>query len=111
MGVFNYAGYDVELEWGKYVYTDNTAINLVEKGTGELITTVTVNLEDVKVDEDIIGVKDYSENEGMVKFLIDNELIETGFEMLEPRGFVLIPYYRLTDKAKKLREEFYKEKI
>lgn len=53
-------------------------------------------------DTDEIGIKDWSENEGMVDFLLKNEIIFGEPIDYENSGFVTIPYYKLTDKGMEL---------
>ena len=66
------------------------------------ITKVTVN-PDVKVPKGCIAVKNYSENEGMVSWLVSEGLIEETPIQIIVSGWVEIPIHRLTDKG---REEF-----
>jgi hypothetical protein len=53
---------------------------------------------------DEIGIKNWSENEGMDKFLIDMGIIENEPFEYEPSGFIQIPYYKLTKKGLELFE-------
>lgn len=101
MEKYLYKGREVVLQWGNYV-NGNTAIDLINKNTGEQVVTVTVNI--AMVDSNCIVVKNYSENTGVEDFLKEYGLV--GEVVGEQRsGFVIVPVYLLTDKALKLREE------
>ncbi len=100
--------YECEIEFGKYV-NGNTAIQLIGKqGTkweGELVAVASVNGER-EVQENIVGIKNWSENEGMSEALIKANVIEEELLFTEPTGFVTIEYYKLTARAlEKLKED------
>lgn len=59
------------------------------------ITKVTVN-PDIKIPTDRIAIKNYSENEGMVDFLVEEDLIEPDPVQIIESGFVTIPVHKLT---------------
>lgn len=99
-------GEELDVVFGSYGNNGNTAIQLVNKDD-ELYTVATVNLE--KEDKDIVGIKDYSENEGMVDALVEAGVIEKHFVKMEPSGFIVIPYFPLTEKAKELRDKQFEE--
>ena len=100
---FKLNGEEVKLYFGRYG-NGNTSIQLYNL-EGELYTTITVNVCYLG-NEDIVGVKNYSVNVGVDKFLIENELVEKEVLNRIPRGYVEIPFYRLTNKAIKIRDEF-----
>jgi hypothetical protein len=66
-----------------------------------LIATCTINGR-VEIEGSIIAIKDYSENEGMVDFLKSIGIIEDRPKYCEHSGFVIIPYYGLTESGKEL---------
>ena len=70
MPVIKYKEWNCELEFAKYADNGNTAIELVDAETGEPISTATVNLG-VKLPKNQAFIKDYSENEGMLNYLIE----------------------------------------
>lgn len=84
---------------GSYETTGNHAISVAnDEG---LICYCTVNAQRVnKPDE--IGVKNYGENEGMMDFLIGMGIIEKKPFTFEHSGFVMIPYFKLTDSGLEL---------
>lgn len=92
-----YKGYKCELQFAKY-FNGNTAIQLIDKEDGSPVAVATVNGED-NPPEGVVGIKDWSENEGMVNALIEANVIEQELQFLEPTGFVVIKYYKLTDMA------------
>lgn len=50
----------------------------------------TVNLPEIAMAPTEIAVKDYSENEGMLQFLIDNNIVEPPHRFASS-GFVVVP--------------------
>lgn len=93
-------------------YANNrTAIKLVSPEDGESIAVATVNLPDVPIGPDEAAIKDYSENEGMARVLIDAGLIEPEADRWLRSGFVTVGVYRLTSKAigERARQERYAE--
>ncbi|ENH96703.1 hypothetical protein J416_09404 [Gracilibacillus halophilus YIM-C55.5] len=93
----NFKGYDCIAAFGKYL-NGNTAIQLVDAEDDSLVAVATVNGE-IKNTEEIVGIKNWSENEGMVDALIDAGVIEPDLKFFEPSAFVVIEYYKLTDAA------------
>lgn len=97
----HFNGYDCVVVFAPY-FNGNTAIQLFGKeGTeyeGELVTVASVNGE-MEVPEDIVGIKTWSENRGIVKALIDANVIEDQIQFTEPTGFVEIQYYKLTNAS------------
>jgi len=65
------------------------------------ITKVTVN-PDIIVSSDCIAIKNYSENEGMVDWLISMKVIEETPVKIIGSGFVQIPIHRLTKRGNEL---------
>lgn len=95
---------DCYFKEGRYASTDNTAIDIHSLSEGPIMR-VTYNDGSVRhFDEDIVLIKDWSENEGIVEFL-------ASLDVLEDRIFSLIvsecsgKLYRLN------RKEFNKYKI
>lgn len=84
---------------GKY-NNGNTGLEIWSDEVGP-IAKVTVNPE-VRIPEDFIAVKDYSENEGMVDFLKSMGIIKATPNNEIYSGHVTIPVYELTDKGKEI---------
>lgn len=93
---FNGETYDVEFSF--YANGDNVAIILNDEDDGQLATVASVNGE-IITDGTYVGIKDWSENEGIVYALIDAGIVTDEMVTVEPTGFVMIPYLRLTDEA------------
>ena len=77
---------------------DNKALFIVDdKGR-----VVTCSVNGSRINEaDEIGIKNWSENVGVVEFLAKMGII--GEKVAEePSGFVTIPYYKLTESGKEL---------
>lgn len=87
----------------RYVNNYNLALSIYSENEGP-ITTCTINTEHIsKADE--IGVKDYSENVGMVNFLKHMGIIEGDPVHIQNSGWVEIPYYKLSESGKELFNE------
>lgn len=93
--------YNCKVVWGEYG-NGNTTIQLYgAEGTEyehELIAVPTVNGEFELVD-DVVGIKTWSENKGIVHSLINGEVIEPELLGTESTGFVAIEFYKLTQAA------------
>ncbi|MDD5065006.1 MAG: hypothetical protein PHQ35_09665 [Phycisphaerae bacterium] len=67
-----------------------TAIVLTDSEDGSPIATATVNIPEEKIEPDEIIVKDYSENEGMLKALTDVGIVIKVVRMVST-GYVECP--------------------
>lgn len=86
------------LEWATYAKPANISLQLW-CAAGPL-ATASVNVPQ-QLPDGVMGVKDWSENEGMLQFLVDNGLVEdTGLTLTS--GFVVIHLVRV------IRKEFVK---
>ncbi len=81
----------VYLKHGKYA-NGNPSIQLYDAVEHFPFATCTVNVPGLAQDE--VAIKDYSENEGMLQFLIDEEIVEPPHRDIES-GFVVLPVCRL----------------
>lgn len=81
-----------------YYENGNLAVEIWSAEDGP-ITKVTVN-PGLSIYTDHIAIKDYSENEGMVSWLISEGLIEDTPTRIIVSGFVEIPVHKLTEKGK-----------
>ncbi|WP_117161318.1 hypothetical protein [Paraliobacillus sp. X-1268] len=90
-----FKGYECELKFGKY-RNGNTAIQLHDKEDASRVAIATVNGE-FQPSEGVVGIKDWSENHGMVDALISANVIEQDLQFIEPTGFVAIEYYKLSE--------------
>jgi hypothetical protein len=85
----NLGTWDVYVDTG-YYSNGRLAVSLLETDTHEPVMVATVNLPDADLAEDEVAIKNWSENEGVLRFLIDNDLvhpphrkINTGFVQAE----------------------------
>jgi hypothetical protein len=72
--VGEYGTYDVQVEFLKYS-NGRTAIELTDAETGEPVLTATVNIPGVDLTNREVIIKNYSENEGVLGFLMDNNIV------------------------------------
>lgn len=89
-----YKNYDCVLRSSRYNYGGGIALQLFDANDGELISVCTVNLPEEELGENEVFIKDYSENEGMVNFLVNEGIIELTGETVQS-GFVSVPKARL----------------
>ena len=70
-----YKAYQVYLRFNKYRSTNRTCIELREAQNHEPILVASVNLEDAPLEPGEMLIKDYSENEGVLDFLVSNGIV------------------------------------
>ena len=83
-----------------YYPNGNIGIEIWSDSEGP-ITKVTVN-PDVKIPADRIAIKNYSENEGMVDWLVSMNIIEKDTSTTIISGWVEIPVHMLTEYGKQM---------
>lgn len=66
--------YELFIEMGSYA-NGRPAIQLMDAEDGCPYTTATVNLPDVLLADNEVLIKDYSENEGILDFLVENNIV------------------------------------
>lgn len=90
---------------GHYLDGKRPSLTLWSTEEGPL-AQVTVNIPEVKMPEDCVAIKDYSENEGMLKWLIENNLIKEVVKIIS-HNWVKIPIVKLNMKeiSKYLKED------
>lgn len=95
-----YATYDrCIFQVGRYP-NGNLAVEIWSQTEGP-VNRVTVN-PDVPLSDDMIAIKDYSENEGMVESMVElGIIIEPAFMTIQS-GWVEIPVHMLTEKGKQM---------
>lgn len=74
--------YQVTLQVGKY-RNGQTSLQLMDAEDGTPVATASISIPDIDLDENEVIVKDYSENEGMLDFLLENNIAEMRSEYLE----------------------------
>ena len=70
-----YGNYTVSLEWNKYGSNGRTALELIDVEDGSPVMVATVNVPDAHLEPDEMIIKNYSENEGVLEFLQENNIV------------------------------------
>lgn len=89
--------YNVTVRLSKY-HNGRTAIELYDAEDGSAYATASVNIDNVLLEDNEVLIKDYSENEGMLDFLIHNNIVTPTVNGVHS-GFVWIPIVILNDKS------------
>jgi hypothetical protein len=91
------------LLWNKYATTNQIRLDLLsfddEVGTYVPYYTATVNAEHVELEEDDVVIKDYSENEGLLKGLVKAGIVNKPHGKIS-RGHTFAYICQLTDNYK-----------
>lgn len=96
-----YASHYCYLEIARYSENGNLCLIAYDDMTEEEVMRLTVN-PSVKLTDDEICIKTYSENAGLQECLIEQGLIESTPVRVFESGFVVLPVHRLTEKGKAL---------
>ena len=83
--------YTLQIQYSTY-QEGNTSMQLIDCTDGCPFATATVNLPGLTKDE--VAIKNYSENEGVLSFLLENNIVELPHRFIAS-GFVNIPVCRL----------------
>ncbi len=89
--------YEVTVKLSKYS-NDRIAIQLDDAEDGMPYATATVNMPNVLLEYDEVLVKDYSENEGMLEFLIKNNIVTPTMQGVHA-GHVWLPVATVNDES------------
>jgi len=87
----------VVLEAGLYERDGNLALSAKCVATGEKVLTFTVNVPGVTLGPGELLIKDWSENEGALDFLLENDLVESTNRAVLT-GYAMAPVVRMTDQ-------------
>jgi hypothetical protein len=87
----------VVLEAGLYERDGNLALSAKCAATGEKVLTFTVNVPGVSLGPSELLIKDWSENEGALDFLLENDLVESTNRAVLT-GYAMAPVVRMTDQ-------------
>lgn len=90
-------GFHCYIEFGQYG-NGNTAILLKDHEDDGTVAVATTNTG-TEVPENIVAVKDWSENSGMVATLAAFNVIDPKLYRSEESGFVQVEYFPLTTRA------------
>jgi hypothetical protein len=91
-----YETYNVRLKFAKY-NNGRTAIELIDVEDGCPVMMATVNLPETDLNEDEIIIKNYSENEGVLEFLIENGIVGNPLRTVSS-GWITCPVVKLLKK-------------
>lgn len=103
-----YKKWNCIVRWSMYHENNNIAIQLIDEKTKELISVATTNTG-FKDDFPEVQIKDYSENEGMWKALVNAGVIEDKVIRTIASGYVKVKVAELTEEAKKDFENWLEE--
>jgi len=93
-----YNGWNCDLLASHYQDNGRLALYLIDSHDREPVAVCTVNLPD-KLGENEVFIKDYSENEGMADFLVQEGIVEyTGRHVIS--GYVTIPVCKFLQSDK-----------
>ena len=91
--IYNLFDNDYEVQVQKAEYKNGgTALQLIDAEDGTLFATATLWVEGLASDE--VAIKNYSENLGMLTFLVANKIVEQPHRQIN-NGFINIPVCRL----------------
>jgi len=96
-----YRDISVKLQLRNYSHSGRWAIRMFAIETGEPVALITVNLPDEELNSDEIFVKDYSENAGMLAWLVAQDLVEDTGRKVQS-GYVSIPVARVLPKLREI---------
>ena len=97
----HYSTYRVNLVRGFYG-NGNKAVQFMDADDGSHVLVATTNLGTVNP-PDLITVKNYSENEGVLEFLLNIGFVD-GVDHYEQAGFVKVPVCHLSAEGQKFFE-------
>lgn len=92
MKTYNFKGHQVIVKVTTAICPNR--IHLIDAEDGLPYAVATVNIDELTNVEGYVAVKDYSENEGMLQFLIDNNFVEPPVTHVES-GFVKLPICKI----------------
>jgi hypothetical protein len=87
-----YGEYEIEIKFSKYLNGQNR-MEFTDKKDGFPVLIASVAIEE-SLSPDEIAIKNYSENEGVLNFLIEKEVISSPLKYFNS-GFVSIPICKL----------------
>lgn len=77
-----------------YNDNDRLALQLVDATDGSPVARATINLPHVHLNDDEVIIKDYSENSGMLRALVDGKIVSEPLRHVES-GFITAPVCRV----------------
>lgn len=95
---FTYKKEQVVLDMQRYANGQSAVVLLTTEGEVQAVATVAI---DEQLAEDEIAIKNYSEGEGMLEFLLEVGIIKSPHRFV-PSGYVNIPICRIVEEARYL---------
>ena len=92
MKTYNFNGSEVTVKVTTSICPNRIQLNGAVDGVPYAVATV--NIPELINVEGYVAVKDYSENEGMLQFLIDNDIVEPPVTHVES-GYVKLPICKI----------------
>ena len=92
MKTYNFNGSEVTVKIITSISPNRVQLNDAMYGTPHAIATASI--PELEMVEGYVAVKDYSENEGMLQFLIENNIVEPPVTYVES-GFVKLPICKI----------------
>lgn len=92
-----FRGTEITIDYSQKYHNGRPVIEFYETETGEPYLTATTNISDAILPPDVILIKDYSENEGVLEFLEKNNIVEFTGDYIHT-GWVGIPICKLLIK-------------
>lgn len=87
-----YQGTAVYLKRGTYANGTSNSLSMMDAADHLPYANCTINIPGLEIDE--VAIKDYSENEGMLEFLISEDIVEKPHREVYS-GYVSIPVCRI----------------
>ena len=83
----------------RYGMNGRKAIRLLDEIDNEPVATATIAIDDEDLPEDCVYIKEYSENSGITKALLEAKIINPIAIKMADSGHVVIFAYKITDQA------------
>jgi hypothetical protein len=87
-----YGEYEIDIKMSKYINGQHR-MDFIDKEDGFSVLVASVAIEE-NISPDEIAIKDYSENEGVLKFLMEKGIVSSPLKYFNS-GFVRIPLCKL----------------
>jgi len=89
--------FNISLVFGQY-RNGQRAIEMIDEADGAPYAVATVALVDEQLSADEVAIKNWSENEGVLESLIENEIVSAPIRYVSS-GFVRVPICKLLVEA------------
>jgi hypothetical protein len=88
--VYQFGDLNVNVNFSYYRENDRPSMTIVEADSQEVLFHASVNLPNIKIEENQMFIKNYSENEGVLDFLLSNNIVKKSGRTVYS-GFTEIP--------------------